>query len=116
MDSVSNILNNPSFPTEASTIRDLVCTISVGVAVVGVSFFIYAKVSGTGFFCKQKCNKKVNFDIKKGEAKIVDNFDIEDIGDKKVLLVFPYCDGSHTNHNMETGDNVGPLIIGKKSN
>ena len=22
---------------------------------------------------------------------------------------FPYCDGSHTQHNKETGDNVGPV-------
>ena len=27
---------------------------------------------------------------------------------------FPYCDGSHTKHNEETGDNVGPLIVKKK--
>ena len=24
---------------------------------------------------------------------------------------FPLCDGSHTAHNKETGDNVGPLIV-----
>lgn len=27
------------------------------------------------------------------------------------LLQFPYCDGAHTKHNSETGDNVGPLIV-----
>ncbi|XP_043375789.1 CDGSH iron-sulfur domain-containing protein 1 isoform X3 [Dermochelys coriacea] len=27
---------------------------------------------------------------------------------------FPLCDGSHTKHNEETGDNVGPLIIKRK--
>lgn len=26
---------------------------------------------------------------------------------------FPYCDGAHTAHNKETGDNAGPLIIKK---
>ena len=26
---------------------------------------------------------------------------------------FPYCDGSHVQHNKETGDNVGPLVIKK---
>jgi hypothetical protein len=30
-----------------------------------------------------------------------------------VYQQFPYCDGSHTEHNKETGDNVGPLIIAK---
>mmetsp|Transcript_670 Transcript_670/g.1444 ORF Transcript_670/g.1444 Transcript_670/m.1444 type:complete len:102 (-) Transcript_670:199-504(-) len=24
---------------------------------------------------------------------------------------YPYCDGSHAQHNKATGDNVGPLII-----
>ena len=28
---------------------------------------------------------------------------------------FPYCDGSHVKHNDATSDNVGPLIIKKKS-
>ena len=28
-----------------------------------------------------------------------------------VLLQFPYCDGSHTVHNKETEDNVGPLVM-----
>ena len=27
---------------------------------------------------------------------------------------FPFCDGSDTKHNEETGDNMGPLIIKKK--
>ena len=27
------------------------------------------------------------------------------------VLQFPFCDGSHGNHNKETGDNVGPLVI-----
>eukprot|EP01063_Lacrimia_lanifica_P019179 TRINITY_DN2626_c0_g1_i1.p5 TRINITY_DN2626_c0_g1~~TRINITY_DN2626_c0_g1_i1.p5 ORF type:complete len:135 (+),score=64.98 TRINITY_DN2626_c0_g1_i1:76-480(+) len=26
---------------------------------------------------------------------------------------FPYCDGSHVEHNKKTGDNVGPLILTK---
>lgn len=28
---------------------------------------------------------------------------------------FPYCDGSHNQHNKETGDNVGPVVI-KRAN
>ena len=83
----------------------------------------------------------VNLTLKKGESKVVDTVDIEDIGDKKVFcrcwrsaivmitnfyiciisytffnIQFPYCDGSHNKHNASTGDNVGPLIVGKKSN
>ena len=24
---------------------------------------------------------------------------------------FPFCDGSHDGHNMETGDNTGPVVL-----
>ena len=27
------------------------------------------------------------------------------------MLQFPYCDGSHNQHNTDTGDNIGPLIL-----
>lgn len=69
--------------------------------------------------------------------KVVDSFDVEDIGAKKVFcrcwqskkvsmhiiyvqmfsffeFQFPFCDGSHTEHNKVTGDNIGPLIIKKE--
>uniref|UniRef100_A0A0K0DF24 ZnF_CDGSH domain-containing protein n=1 Tax=Angiostrongylus cantonensis TaxID=6313 RepID=A0A0K0DF24_ANGCA len=29
----------------------------------------------------------------------------------KDFFQFPYCDGSHSKHNKEVGDNVGPLVI-----
>nr|CAG4651501.1 EOG090X0JRY [Simocephalus serrulatus] len=64
----------------------------------------------------------VNLNIKKEDSKVVNTFDIEDIGEKKVYCrcwrsaIFPLCDGSHNKHNETTGDNVGPLIIAKKSN
>ena len=38
-------------------------------------------------------------------------------GEKKLYCrcwqsgTFPLCDGSHTKHNANTGDNVGPLIV-----
>lgn len=62
---------------------------------------------------------KVNLNIKKDNPKVVDTCDIEEIGNKKVFCrcwrskTFPHCDGSHTEHNQVTGDNVGPLIIKK---
>ena len=31
------------------------------------------------------------------------------------VFQFPYCDGSHNKHNEETGDNVGPLLVRKKT-
>merc|ERR1711962_1736772 len=62
----------------------------------------------------------VNRSIKKDKEKVVDSFDIEDLGDSEAFCrcwrskKFPYCDGSHNNHNKETGDNVGPLCLSKK--
>lgn len=63
---------------------------------------------------------QVNSSISKDSPKVVHSFDMEDIGTKAVYCrcwkskKFPYCDGAHTKHNEETGDNVGPLIIKKR--
>lgn len=60
---------------------------------------------------------QINLDIKKDNPKVVDTYDVEDLGNKSVFCrcwkskKFPYCDGSHAAHNNSTGDNVGPLII-----
>nr|CAG4649854.1 EOG090X0JRY [Scapholeberis mucronata] len=93
---------------------------SVGIAAAGVSLFLYARPSFLAKLlgAKSSC---VNPNIKKDQGKVVDTLDIEDIGDKKVFCrcwrsaLFPLCDGSHNKHNAETGDNVGPLIIGNKN-
>lgn len=59
----------------------------------------------------------INPGIKKDQPKVVDNIDVEDLGNKAVFCrcwrskKFPYCDGAHAKHNESTGDNVGPLII-----
>lgn len=60
---------------------------------------------------------QINQGIKKDNPKVVDTYDVEDLGNKSVFCrcwkskKFPYCDGSHAAHNNSTGDNVGPLII-----
>lgn len=60
---------------------------------------------------------QINPGVKKDTAKVVDSFDMEDLGKKAVFCrcwrskKFPYCDGAHAKHNEATGDNVGPLII-----
>jgi len=97
--------------------------------VVGTTYLSYQALCGEGYTKRSFSgssgsggNKKpkVNEKVDKDSPKVVHNFDIEDIGEKKVFCrcwrssKFPMCDGSHTKHNEETGDNVGPLIICKK--
>ncbi|KAK6059710.1 zinc finger CDGSH type [Cooperia oncophora] len=59
---------------------------------------------------------RVNLKVQLSNDKVVDTVDVEDIGEKKAFCrcwkseKFPYCDGAHTKHNKETGDNVGPLV------
>mmetsp|Transcript_10642 Transcript_10642/g.15936 ORF Transcript_10642/g.15936 Transcript_10642/m.15936 type:complete len:108 (-) Transcript_10642:38-361(-) len=71
---------------------------------------------------------KINIEIKKDNPKVVDKYTIQDIEElpqckEKGMAVFcrcwrsknfPFCDGSHTKLNKDTGDNVGPLIISAK--
>jgi len=91
-------------------------------------FATFAGVSGfTGYALYQKCMAKpvgagrCNTLVQLSDAKVVHAYDIEDMADKEVYCrcwkskKFPYCDGAHAKHNKETGDNVGPLIIKKKT-
>nr|CAG4636685.1 EOG090X0JRY [Eubosmina coregoni] len=104
-------------------VKDWVSLFPIGIAVAGAGFLAYDKIiTLTKSQIKSPVNTCVNMKIKKDSEKVVDIFDVEDIGDKAVYCrcwkseKFPFCDGSHTKHNTETGDNVGPLIIGKKKN
>ncbi|KAI1886910.1 hypothetical protein AGOR_G00200640 [Albula goreensis] len=93
-----------------------VTAISLTAGTAAVSILVYQT-----FFSKKKSSKpKVNLDLQKDNPKVVHAFDIEDLVDKAVYCrcwrskKFPLCDGAHTKHNEETGDNVGPLIIKRK--
>ena len=52
-------------------------------------------------------------------VKRVDFVDIEDLAGKEMVKIcrcfksktFPFCDGSHNEHNKETGDNAGCVVI-----
>nr|XP_005995160.1 PREDICTED: CDGSH iron-sulfur domain-containing protein 1 [Latimeria chalumnae] len=89
--------------------------VPVTTAVALGSYFFYRYV-----YCKKSRKSRVNLEIRQDSPKVVHSFDMEDIGSKAVYCrcwrskEFPYCDGSHTQHNEETGDNVGPLIIKRK--
>jgi CDGSH-type Zn-finger protein len=64
---------------------------------------------------------KINAEIKKDDPKVVDLLEIEDLDKEKVSYCrcwkskkFPYCDGAHNDHNKDTGDNIGPLVLKRK--
>uniref|UniRef100_A0A8C9FFG4 CDGSH iron-sulfur domain-containing protein 2 n=1 Tax=Pavo cristatus TaxID=9049 RepID=A0A8C9FFG4_PAVCR len=93
-----------------------IAAVSLAAGAAAVGYLAYKK-----FLSKDKCCKAmVNLHIQKDNPKVVHAFDMEDLGDKAVYCrcwrskKFPLCDGSHTQHNDETGDNVGPLIIKRK--
>jgi len=62
---------------------------------------------------------QVNKNYKKQEKKIVDNISLtsQQVLSKQSFCrcwkskQFPYCDGTHNEHNTASGDNVGPLNI-----
>jgi CDGSH-type Zn-finger protein len=84
-----------------------------------VSVLIYLAISPIigSLFTKKVKRPRVNNKIELESEKVATNYNIEDLGDKKVFCrcwkssKFPYCDGSHNQHNKDTGDNVGPLIV-----
>ncbi|CAL4145123.1 unnamed protein product [Meganyctiphanes norvegica] len=102
-----------SFSSNLSS-SELVAMLPFGLACVAVGYGLKVLVDS------RSGGPKVNPDIRKGEAKVVDTVDIEDIGKKGVFCrcwrsaKFPYCDGSHNKFNDCAGDNTGPLIITKK--
>lgn len=93
----------------------LIVAVPVAVVAAAGGFFLSSYLNGRS--CKPG---QVNTCMCKDSPKVVHSFDMEDIGTKAVYCrcwkskKFPYCDGAHTKHNEETGDNVGPLIIKKK--
>ncbi|XP_042195952.1 CDGSH iron-sulfur domain-containing protein 1-like [Callorhinchus milii] len=76
------------------------------------SYLLYRLLSG-----RKLGEGRVNLGIHKNLPEVVDTVDIEDMGQNTVFCrcwrsnKFPYCDGSHSQHNAVSGDNVGPLII-----
>ncbi|KAL9846777.1 CDGSH iron-sulfur domain-containing protein 1 isoform 1-T3 [Geothlypis trichas] len=104
-------------PGQNCTVRaEWVAAVSIAAGAAALGYLAYKTL-----LCKDKSSKAmVNPNIQKDNPKVVHAFDMEDLGDKAVYCrcwrskKFPLCDGSHTKHNEETGDNVGPLIIKRK--
>ncbi|XP_020629347.1 CDGSH iron-sulfur domain-containing protein 2 homolog A-like isoform X1 [Orbicella faveolata] len=88
--------------------------------VVTTSVVVYLVISALVPSKPKKEEEWVNKTHQKEKEKVADAFQIEDLGDKSVFCrcwkskKFPRCDGSHTQHNKETGDNVGPVVLKRK--
>ncbi|XP_006859310.1 PREDICTED: CDGSH iron-sulfur domain-containing protein 1-like [Chrysochloris asiatica] len=109
-DGTKSLTSNSSVQIE----RIAAVTIAAGTTAIG--YLAYKR-----FYVKDHRHKSmVNLHIQKDNPKILHAFNMEDLGDKAVYCrcwrckKFPLCDGGHTKHNEETGDNIGPLIIKKK--
>ncbi|XP_014103497.1 CDGSH iron-sulfur domain-containing protein 2 homolog [Bactrocera oleae] len=81
-----------------------------------VSYLAFCPAARKGCSGSGRCNQS----IRKSEAKVVDMIDIENIAEKAAFCRcwktknWPYCDGSHGEHNKQTGDNVGPVVLQRK--
>ncbi|KAG5673985.1 hypothetical protein PVAND_003981 [Polypedilum vanderplanki] len=105
--------------------KDYVALIPPTVATAGfvyITYLAFCPAANQFTICgKRKINnKRVNNKIRLNEAKVVDMVDIEDISEKAAFCRcwksknWPYCDGTHGEHNKECSDNVGPLVVSRK--
>lgn len=100
----------------------VVSWIGTALAVGYAAYVTYttAKANDTSGASTKTKGNRINTNVKQDEPKVVDTFDLEDLGNKSVFCrcwkskKFPYCDGAHANHNKECGDNIGPLIVQRR--
>lgn len=89
--------------TASSNCQSKMALYGAGILVGGVAIgYFIGKTFGNK---TARCNRAV----KLSTDKVVDTVDIEDFGEKMAFCrcwksqKFPYCDGTHTAHNKETG-------------
>ncbi|ALC44606.1 CG1458 [Drosophila busckii] len=93
--------------------KDWLSLIPPTVVIVGIGYCTYHTIRGPKCGGTGSCNSS----IRRGDAKVVDMIDANNISATSALCrcwktkSWPYCDGSHAEHNKNTGDNLGPLVI-----
>ncbi|KAH8278769.1 hypothetical protein KR018_009215 [Drosophila ironensis] len=124
--SLPNYLSNLPVPDSFGgwfklSLKDWLALIPPTVVVAGIGYTSYlAFCPAAQTRCSAKKSGRCNNKIRLNEPKVVDPVDVEDIAEKAAFCRcwksknWPYCDGSHTEHNKVTGDNVGPLVIKKQ--
>ncbi|EDW39063.1 GL13882 [Drosophila persimilis] len=99
--------------------KDWLALIPPTVVVAGLGYTTYLAFCPAAR-CAGKDSGRCNSSIRKNEAKVVTMVDVEDIAGQAAFCRcwktknWPYCDGSHGEHNKQTGDNVGPVVVKKK--
>ncbi|KAH8272075.1 hypothetical protein KR026_002442 [Drosophila bipectinata] len=119
--------------------KDWLALIPPTVVVAGIGYTGYlAFCPAAQARCSAVKSGRCNNQIRKHEPKVVDTIDVEDIAEKAAFCrcwksknvstrstylencnnlfppQWPYCDGSHGEHNKLTGDNVGPVVVKKQ--
>ncbi|KAI8045360.1 CDGSH iron-sulfur domain-containing protein 2 homolog [Drosophila gunungcola] len=118
-----NYLSNLPIPDSIGgwfklSFKDWLALIPPTVVVAGLGYTGYLAFCPAAK-CQAKSNGRCNNQIRKHEPKVVDMIDVEDIAEKAAFCRcwktknWPYCDGSHGEHNKLTGDNVGPVVVKK---
>ncbi|XP_016936468.4 CDGSH iron-sulfur domain-containing protein 2 homolog [Drosophila suzukii] len=120
-----NYLSNLPIPDSVGgwfklSFKDWLALIPPTVVVAGIGYTSYlAFCPAARANCAAKSSGRCNNQIRKHEPKVVDMIDVEDIAEKAAFCRcwktknWPYCDGSHAEHNKLTGDNVGPVVVKK---
>lgn len=124
---IPNYLSSLPIPDSLSgwfdlSLKDWMTLVPPTAVVFGFGYITYKAFCPVAHGCvKRSGGDRCNQSVRKHEAKVVDMVNIEDIADKAAFCRcwktknWPYCDGSHGDHNKRSGDNVGPLVLQRKN-
>ena len=103
------------------SLTDWIALIPPTAVIAGIGYTAYLAYCPVARSRSPPDTSKCNYSVRKHEDKVVDMIDIENIAEKAAFCRcwrtknWPYCDGSHGDHNKTTGDNVGPVVLKRKA-